>query len=141
MTTSRRRDDALAAAAIDRDGGPGAGSIPGKGIDPVVMMGTLESLLTGASDEQVASDPRSGHAVAERDGGERLVIALTDSLAAALAATDAKKLHAVAKPWCETEEFWGQGEPAVVEKFLAELASLARRATDRGERLYCWVCV
>jgi len=135
------KDDTLAGAVIDRVGGPGSDAVSAKGIDPAVMMGTLESLTTGAPYEQVANDPRSGHAVAERDGGERLVVALTDSLHAALVAADAKQLHAVAKPWCDTEEFWGQGEPAAVATFLVDLAALARRAKERGERLYCWVCV
>jgi hypothetical protein len=47
-------------------------------------MGTLEQLLTGRSYEDIVGDPRSGHAVAERNNGERLVLTLPDSLLSAL---------------------------------------------------------
>ena len=42
------------------------------GIDPVVQMGIFEELLTGRAYDDIVEDPRSGHAVAERDGGEQL---------------------------------------------------------------------
>lgn len=45
-----------------------------KGIDPVVQLGTLEELLTGRPYDEVVDDPRSGHNLAMRDGGERLVV-------------------------------------------------------------------
>ena len=58
-------------------------TVSGKGIDPVVQLGKLEALLTGRPYAEVVDDPRSGHALEIRDGGERVVCTLTDSLALA----------------------------------------------------------
>jgi len=112
-----------------------------KGIDPVVQMGTLENLLTGTSTDVIFSRDRSGKDVAVRDENERLVLALTDELQAALSAATAEQLDAVASPWSQTDEFWGRGEPDVLAQFLRQLSLLARNATASGARLYCWVCV
>jgi len=110
-------------------------------IDPVVQLGTLEELLTGRAYDDIVDDARSGHAVAIRDGGERLVLTLTDSLSAALANASNDFLEQVAGPWSETEEFWDAADPRVLADFLKELSGLARRAAESRNRLYCWVCV
>ncbi|MEV6967426.1 hypothetical protein AB0M47_20210 [Hamadaea sp. NPDC051192] len=112
-----------------------------KGIDPVVQMATLEQLLTGTSTDAIFSRARSGKAVAIRDEGERLVLTLTDELQAVLSATTEQQLDAVAVPWSQTDEFWGNGEPEILAHFLRQLALLARTAAAAGNRLYCWVCV
>ena len=162
--------DEAAAGVIDRAGGPGEPAVapaPVKrgwfgrtssppplqdmrpafdtvsagGIDPVVMMGTLEELLTGRPYDEVINDPRSGHIVAIRDEGQLLVVALTDALSQALAAASPQRLADVAVPWAATEEFWGQADPHDLAMVLNELSGLAGRAQAKGERLYCWVCV
>jgi hypothetical protein len=140
--------DEAAAAAIDLPAGPAAAAdgsfdtVPGNGIDPVVQLGTLEALLTGRDyDEILQGRPRAGPVLASRDGGRRLVVTLTRDLQAALSQADHARLADVATPWCQTEELSGQGDPGLAAAWLDELAGLARRATTRGERLYCWVCV
>lgn len=136
--------DQRAAGVIDLAGGPeGAGlpAVSGNGIDPVVQLGKLESLLTGTEYATVAVGPRSGHAVAIRDEGERLVLTVTDELRQALAAASTERLDEVAVPWSQTEEFGGMAEPEALAAFLRQLAGLASRAGQSGERLYCWVCV
>ncbi|MFB6724966.1 hypothetical protein ACFCV3_32615 [Kribbella sp. NPDC056345] len=133
------KSDAEAAAVIDRVVGPD--SLLLKGIDPVVQLGTLEELLTNRPYDEVADDPRSGHVVAVRDHGARLVSTLTDSLATALAQASREDLERVAVPWSQTEEFWGSADPEILADVLTDLADLARRAEANGERLYCWVCV
>ncbi|MCA4131440.1 hypothetical protein [Arthrobacter sp. M4] len=112
-----------------------------KNVDPVVQFGTLEELITGRAYDDIVDDPRSGHAVAIRDGGERLVLTLTGSLSSALAAAGDEVLEQAAVPWSETEEFWNAADPRDLAAFLKELARLARRAEASGKRLYCWVCV
>lgn len=83
------------------------------GVDPVVMLGTLETLITTRAYDDVVEDPRSGHAVAERDGDECLVLTVTDSLAAALADASENALAQAAVPWSETEAFWDSPIPTM----------------------------
>ncbi len=116
-------------------------TVSAKDIDPVVQLGTLEELLTGRSFDDAMEDPRSGHAVAIRDGGERLVLTLTDTLSLALASASEEALERVAVPWSETEEFWNAADRADLAGFLKDLTGLARRSVGAGKRLYCWVCV
>jgi hypothetical protein len=157
--------DEAAASVISLPGGPGAPPPPPqrrgwlrgrqasppavvpfdtvsvKGIDPLVQLGTLEALFTGRDYEQIVAGARAGHVLATQDGGERLVVTLTDELQAVLAAAHDDHLAAVAEPWSQTEEFFGQGDPPALARLLHELAELARRARDKDERMYCWVCV
>lgn len=112
-----------------------------KGIDPLVQLGTLEELLTGRPYDDVVEDERSGKDLASRNGGECLVLTITDTLCAGLAAASDEQLAEVAVPWSQTEEFWGQGDPTDLTEFLRELAALARRADAAGHKLYCWLSV
>jgi hypothetical protein len=112
-----------------------------QGIDPVVQLGTLEELLTGRPYDDIAEDPRSGHSVTIGDGGERLVLTLTEGVTTALAEAGNDRLFGVAVSWSQTEEFWGEGDPELLAVFLRNLAGLARLARARDQQLYCWVCV
>ena len=124
-----------------RIGPSGVLALATRGIHPVIQMADLESLLTGETYDDIATRPRCGRLLAERNGGGKLVETLTDELQIALAAAGTEKLLAVAVPWSQTEDFRGQGDPEVLSHFLLELADLARQATQRGERLYCWSCL
>ena len=139
--------DEVAAAVIELPGGPASAAgrsfdtVTGNGVDPVVQVGTLEALLTGRGyDEILQGHHRTGTIVAARNDGQQLVVTLTGELQAALSQADHARLAAVAVPWLQTEEFSGQDDPGIAAQWLDELAGLARRATTRGERLYCWVC-
>lgn len=116
-------------------------TLSAKGIDPLVQLGTLEELLTGRPYDEVIEDPRSGNDLASADGGERLVLTITDALASALAGASDERLSEVAVPWSQTEEFWGQADPEWLAEFLRDFAALARRAEGVGQRLYCWLSV
>lgn len=156
-----------AAGTLDRLGGPGgapAGSpdprgwlfrrpeapavdtaplfptVAGNGIEPVVQLGTLEALLTGRTFDQVL-DAGAREPVAQRDGGDRLVLRVNDALVDALVSTPDDRIEAVALPWSRTEEFWGAAHPEVLARFLHDLAALSRGARDRGDTVYCWVSV
>jgi hypothetical protein len=111
-----------------------------KGIDPVVQLGTLESLLTGTPYQTVVGNPRSGALLASLDD-VRLVLTLTDELQQALATSTADQLRAVAAAWSATDEFHGTADPQELAAFLDALADLAHRATGAGLRLYCWISV
>jgi hypothetical protein len=139
--TVRRGGVAFGRFRRAQDDGSAAGAYPtiaDTGIDPVVQGGTLEELLTGRPYEELERDPQWGRTLATRNGGERLVTALTDHLTHALAAATPEELAAAAAPWSQTEEFWGRGDPQELADLLVELAQLARDARVRGDRLYCW---
>jgi hypothetical protein len=108
-----------------------------KGVDPVITMRTLETLLTGEQYDVIAGRPRAGHVVARRSPDGPWVVTLTDELQAALTAASQAQIIAVAAPWSEDEESHGQGDPDAAADFLLELADLSRQADRRGERLYC----
>jgi hypothetical protein len=128
--------DAIAASALDMVGGPGA--FPTQGFDPVADLGTIEELLTGADFESLLTRPRHGRVVGARDGGERLVVTISDELRAVLANTGAAELSATAG---QSVNDRGSGDAALLAHLLSELSALARGAIERDERLYCWICV
>jgi hypothetical protein len=143
--------DKEAASAIDRLGGPSQPStdpsakapfdtVQAKNLDPVVVLGTLEALLTGRDYQDIVKGPHAGRLLAGQDDYHLLVLTVTDGIQAALAAASDDELAEVAVPWSQTEELKG-AEPENLAGLLQELAGLARRAADRNERLYCWVCV
>lgn len=104
------------------------------------MMSTLEHLLTGRPlDDLITQNAR--RQVAERGDGEGLVMRLSHGLVDALAESDATRLHSVAEPWSQTEEFFGQGEPDVLIGVLDDLAALARQGRIDGQAMYCWLCL
>ena len=122
--------DEVAATAINRIGGPGVPSkdtppLPAfdtfrtKVIDPWAELGNLEVQLTGRNHREIDQGPRAGKILAEADDGGLTVVTLSDELQTALADAGPDGLG----PW------------------LGELGDLARRARNRGERLYCWVCI
>lgn len=141
--------DELAASTLD--GGPGAGAasgaeprfpfVDGKGIDPFVMMGKLEALLTGRTYAEVDAACGNAQPLAMIDSGERVVERLWDSLVASLASASSDRLAEVAVPWSQTEEFWGHGQADALAGFLEELAQLAQLARSSGQHMYCWTCV
>jgi len=110
-------------------------------IDPVVQLGTLEELLSGKSYDDIADDPEGAMVLESRDDGERLVCSISQGLTAALANATREDLERVAEPWSQTEEFWGEGDPAQLLEFLRAMAVLVRRSQAKGQGLYCLVSV
>ncbi|MGI5505364.1 hypothetical protein [Lentzea sp. CA-135723] len=130
--------DEAAATAID--GGP-VGRFPTvetKSLDPAVVMGQLEELLTGRSYDEISDDPRCADDIAIEHDGEVLVLTVTDGLRDVLA--DAGDLDEVAVRWAGIEELEGF-DPKVLAEILKDLKALAVQAKENGERLYCWACV
>jgi hypothetical protein len=150
--------DEAAAVTIDWDGGPSRPDVAKRGplrrskgpeplptvdlggVEPTVQMGTLDEILTGTPFEEVLADATAA-IIAERDGGERLVVRLSTRLQTALAAADPDRLREAAVPWAATDEFFGQADPEELGERLVELSTLARVAESQGQRLYCWLCV
>ncbi|GGM23468.1 hypothetical protein GCM10010129_79830 [Streptomyces fumigatiscleroticus] len=109
-----------------------------KGFDSTTDLGAIEGILTGIDFEVFLARPRTSHVVAERDGGERLVLTISDELQGVLARAVASELTAAGRHWVKV---WGSGDADAIGGLLHELAELARGAQQRGERLHCWICV
>jgi len=143
--------DAAAASALDRTGGPGqpaAGPSPlppfdtfqAKGLDPYVIMGRLEEALTGQDYQVITAGPRYGRLVAQRGAHGPWVTTVSRPLQAALSLADSGTLARAAAEWSQAEELSG-ASAGDLTAILEELSGLARRATARGEHLYCWTCL
>jgi hypothetical protein len=91
----------------------------------------LEELLMGRPYEQIEQDPRWANVLADRDGGQGLVLTLTDGLIGALAQANTEQLARVAVPGSAKEEFWGQGDPEALTSLLGDLSMLAHDARAR----------
>jgi hypothetical protein len=138
----RAPDASTAAAVLERVGGPMGGpdapvldAVDGKGIDPEVMMRTLQSLLTEVPYDEL---PWGEMLAMSDDANGPWIMQLSEELRDALADAQASRLPAVAEQWVRTEEFWDQATAAEVLPFLGEVTAMARRARQAGERLYCW---
>lgn len=109
-------------------------ALDGGGIDPVVELGSLETLLTGRTFDEILDDEREP--VVERHDGEEVVVRISEHLERALVDVTDAHLAEVAVPWSGTEELAGS-DPADLAAFAQALAALARRARDTGGHVYC----
>ena len=108
------------------------------GLEPVVVMATLEELLTGASVDEVLE----ANAAAQVGEGEHAVVfRLRQELTGALAGASAERLRDVAGPWSRTEELIGSADPEDLVSALLRLAALAQSAERAGGRVYCWLAI
>jgi hypothetical protein len=141
----RTPDASTAAAVLERLGGPTTpdpdapllDAVAAKGFEPTVMLGMLQSLLSGVPYDELPE----GELLAMEGEDGPWVWQLSEELRDALADAPAGRLPAVAEQWVRTEEFWDQATAAEVLPFLGEITALARRARQAGERLYCWICL
>ncbi|MFI1095413.1 hypothetical protein [Streptomyces sp. NPDC020917] len=135
-------DDEAAVAVMDTLGGPipaGLDAISLKNIDPVVVIGRLETLMTGHGDGETGGSPPEAQLVSTPDGEGPLVFRLSDALTAALAVAGPGDLARAARPWSLTAELRQfQVDEATAVDVLDALAALARRARSGGLRVYCW---
>lgn len=137
--------DEEAGATLDWEGGPTSpppstaalDALPAEGIEPVVMLRTLEELLTGRAYDDIDEIEIIG----SRNGDSELVVRLPETFQKAIAQALPEKLQAVVEPWCATEEFWGRGDPEWVLPLMNGLADLSRKGLESGRHLYCWICV
>lgn len=106
------------------------------GVEPVVMLATLEEQLTGASADEVLEVNAEAQVAAN---GGVLVFRLRRELVEALAGSTEDRLREVAGPWSQTEEFFGQGDEEALAEGLSRLSKLARAAKQSGDNVYCWM--
>jgi len=122
-------DDGVAATVVGR--GPDGDEVARYGnFSPSIAMDEWESAfgkVSGDGPRTLAQD------------GNSFVLAASVSLQAALAAADQEQLTEAAVRWAELRADDGEEiDPEFASGILSEVASLARTATGRGQRLYCW---
>ena len=126
-------DNDAAAEAMDR---PVDDYLDGKGIEPTVSLGQLESLLTGRPLEEILADTGSVEVVAADD--EQGVVRLGESLRQSVLSFDIDNRPELVKAWSDTEELRGF-DLVSLHSFLHHLQDLMRRATTAGNGVYCLV--
>ncbi|MGY1502117.1 hypothetical protein ACW4TU_36970 [Streptomyces sp. QTS52] len=135
-------DDGTAVRVLDQPGGPDTARfdvVPLKGVDPVVVMVQLESILTGCTYDEATERPRSGQLLSSPEAESAFIVSVSDTLQEALASATHVSLAEAAGPWSETDELRQYGlttEAATGVLYL--LSGLASRARSAGCRLYCW---
>lgn len=110
--------------------------LDGVGIEPLVVLGSLESIVTKKSFKEIldaAGDP----VVAAREGQE-MVLRVSESIGPALAALTAEQRLDVAAEWAQIEEFFGMADAKDLAEFIGDFAAFAADGTKQGLRLYCW---
>lgn len=92
------------------------------------MLGQSEPLLWNQKFQRVTNNERWGDVLADRDGGEQLVVCVPASLRDALAEADEPHLASVERPWPRIDEFWGAEDPDLLEDALIRAKGHAMRA-------------
>jgi hypothetical protein len=111
-----------------------------KGFDPTTDLNAVHALLAGAGPDIVLDQLRDA-VIAERDGGERLVLSICAEVRDSLAASTPGDRQSAAVRWVEAEAPYRQVDVEGLSGLLEQLSELACRARDRGDGLYCWVRV
>ena len=112
------------------------GGIDIKGIDSI-KFGTLHSILTGRSFEDLSSEYEP--VVTVSDDGPWVFRIPPDLVTRLATLAGEAKQHAVSK-WAATEEFALERWTATdVAQAFDEIASLARRAQEGGQALFLWM--
>ncbi|GII88918.1 hypothetical protein Ssi03_69080 [Sphaerisporangium siamense] len=97
-----------------------------------------ESHLTGRSFDDLAEDDLP-ETVA--DGGNAVVLALSDTLVSALRAASDPRIEELAQWWAEEKARDGFAlDPFTALDTLRRLTDLIRRKRSPGESVYCWTC-
>lgn len=134
--------DGLFEAAVSA----GTEAVDLKSLDPVVILGTLVGLLSGAprEDGNVSIDGIPSPALVDDEGGERVLLELSVVVRDTLADATEAALAEAAPLWAKTEELAHtyDGDGADELRTVAdELAGLARRAKAADQLIYCAICV
>jgi hypothetical protein len=105
------------------------------------MVVALEELLTGVSYQDNTPDLMDGRILVSHDDDDLFLLTVVAEAQVALAEADGRRLAELATRWSQVEELTGQhNDSEMLLRILRDLQGLARRAIDRGERLYCWMC-
>jgi hypothetical protein len=127
--------DAAQVATVDDPKTLGFDVVYAKNIGPDLIIGKLESILTGVPIDSIATDPRMCRVVADPEGAP--IVTVTDSLRNALATLPPDDRPQVAEQWSRIEDFLGLFPVDFLNLMLRQLAELATGASARDHHLYC----
>ncbi|MFE2168455.1 hypothetical protein ACFXB3_25870 [Streptomyces sp. NPDC059447] len=131
-------NDSSAASVLKT--GPGrAGALSFGNFDPEEAVVEWECLLAGGDFEDLveAGEPRI---VAQQDGDECVVFAVSPRLSAALADAERCELREAAVSWAAQRAADGEAiDTGIAEVILSDLAALAGSARHEGQDVYCRV--
>lgn len=121
---------------------PAVDGVEATGVDPDVVLGALVAAIPGAGAAAGAGTPLVWP---DEDDHEALaegpwVVEVDDAVRDVLARVDETSAEAVALRWAAADELDGTLADDL-RPLVLDLAGLARRAADAGERLYCWTCL
>ena len=121
------------AAELGDDPEAATASMTGNGIEPTVMLATLETLLTGAADEEILAS--GGGIVGLSDAGA-MIVHVRHQLVEAVAAADQDRLRTAAASWIESDELVGTAELDDACEWLDTFRELAVQARSSGLGVY-----
>jgi hypothetical protein len=134
--------DDVAVAGIERSLDPSSAFDTVRADVGPEMLVALEELLTGDSYQDNTPDTLDGRILLSHGDDELLLSVVAAGALVALAEADDRRLAELAMRWSEVEDLAGlHDDPDVLRELLEDLRGLARRARERGERLYCWTRV
>ncbi|WP_433465547.1 hypothetical protein [Spirillospora sp. CA-128828] len=129
---------------------PDAEAVDLKGIDPVVILGKLVTLLSGRPYEQmmvsgdIPVDHIPGPELLTPEDGDVFLVELDVSVRDTLAGATEATLDDVAFVWANIEEFIGWrdtwNEADELRPIIDALVGIARRARAADQMLYCLIC-
>jgi hypothetical protein len=133
--------DEVAAGAIDRSGDPASAfDTVHTDVGPEMLV-ALEELVTGVSYQDNTPDELDGRILVSHDEDDLFLVTVAAGAQVALAEADDRRLAELAARWSQVEELTGQhNDSDLLLRILEDLRGLARRACERGDRLYCWIC-
>ena len=104
------------------------------------MLVALEELLTGVSYQDNTPDVKDGRILVTLGEDEFVLVSVAVEARDALAGADDRRLVELAVRWSQVEEMTGDHDDSnMLVGVLEDLRGLARRASEKGDRLYCWV--
>ena len=106
-------------------------------IDPVMILGSFEELLTGRSFDTRLNDPRYREEVAGTLDSEVAVVRIDRALVHAVAQSEAADVLKLVGQWAADDEFEGKADLGQLRQFLVDFQQLCAVADESGD-VYCW---
>jgi hypothetical protein len=129
----RQMDFTVSPVTFDSPSGVSA-----KAIDDKVMLGQLESVITGATFETILRRVGPPPIFIGGDEGPWVVF-VSDVFTDAIAGLPDERLDTVARDWLTIGDFYCDDDEQFVVEFVRDMRTLARQAIASDQQLCCWM--